>query len=377
MDPADGGPPMVVACLAAAQVALGHDVTIFSHTSPGRETAMRRSVESLPHFESVELALGQPDSGFERYSGLASARAMSSIIAKSSVVHVHGLWRPMLYIATRIATFNGIPYVISPHGMLDPWSLQQSRLSKKLALFLGWRKVLHKAAFIHMLNSDEAALASSLALHSPTVIIPNGIFPEQFSCLPEAGEFHRIYPKLDGRCYVIFLGRLHMKKGLDYLADAFSIVAMAAPGIDLVVAGPDGGAQRDFEARIKRLGLSDRVHLVGALYGREKLAALHDATCFCLPSRQEGFSVAIVEAMACGTPVVISRNCHFPEVAEAGAGDVVSLDAGDIAQAILKMVLSRDFRQRACWAARDLALSRFTWPSIASLTAAAYEGNEN
>jgi glycosyltransferase involved in cell wall biosynthesis len=364
----------VVACLAAAQVALGHDVVIFSHTSPGREIAMRRSFESLPYFDNVELALHQPDRGFERYSGLPSAKAMSRIIAKSRIVHVHGLWRPMLYIATRIATYKRIPYVIAPHGMLDPWSLQQSGLSKKLALWLGWRKVIDKAAFMHMLNSDEAALASTLDLQSPAIIIPNGIFPEQFSRLPEAGEFQRIYPKLRGRCYLIFLGRLHMKKGLDYLADAFSIVANADPDIDLVVAGPDEGAQGEFEERIKLLGLTGRVHLVGALYGREKLAALHGATCFCLPSRQEGFSMAIIEAMACGTPVVISGNCHFPEVTEVGAGDVVSLDVGNIARAILRMTNSRDMRQRASCAARDLALSQFTWPSIALLTIAAYEG---
>ena len=98
---------------------------------------------------------------------------------------------------------------------------------------------------------------------------------------------------LGGRRYVVFIARLHYKKGLDYLADAFAIVAPQSPDLDLVVAGPDEGAKSDFEDRIRRAGVGKRVHLVGPLYGPDKFAALVDCTCFCLPSRQEGFSVAV------------------------------------------------------------------------------------
>lgn len=262
--------------------------------------------------------------------------------------------------------------MIAPHGMLDPWSLNQRRWLKALALTFGWRNALNGAGFLHLLNEDEATLIVDLGLRSPIEVIPNGVFPDHFEALPDVSAFHSGHPKLSGRPYVLFLSRLHVKKGLDYLADAFHSVATLTPDHDLVVAGPDGGARREFTERVASLGLSDRVHLVGPIYGREKYAALRGATCFCLPSRQEGFSMAITEAMACGTPVVISENCHFPEVADVGAGAVVALNAQSVAQAILRFINSPEERERAGGAARDLVFSRFTWPKIASLTVAAY-----
>ena len=104
-----------------------------------------------------------------------------------------------------------------------------------------------------------------------------------------------------------------------------------------MIAGPDDGARADFEHRIAEARLSHRVHLVGSLHGREKWTAFRDATCFCLPSRQEGFSVAILESLASRTPVVVSDACHFPEVATVGAGQVVELDATAVASALKRV----------------------------------------
>src|SRR5207253_6602065 len=107
--------------------------------------------------------------------------------------------------------------------------------------------------------------------------------------------------------YILFLSRLHMKKGLDVLAEAFRTIAAKRSGVHLVVAGPDDGARADFVNRIEAAKLNDRVHLVGSLHGSEKWAALQGAACFVLPSRQEGFSVAILEALASRTSVVVTQ----------------------------------------------------------------------
>jgi glycosyltransferase involved in cell wall biosynthesis len=195
---------------------------------------------------------------------------------------------------------------------------------------------------------------------------------EEYGGLPPAGSFVASRPSLAGRRFVLFLGRLHVVKGLDILADAWRRCAAEAPDVDLVVAGPDAGAGRDFAARIAQAGLADRVHMAGPLYGAKKLAALVDAACFCLPSRQEGFSVAVLEALACGVPAVISEACRFPEAAVAGAAEVVASDANSLATGLLR-VLSDPTRALAMGrAGQQLVCSQYTWPAIAQRLIQAY-----
>jgi glycosyltransferase involved in cell wall biosynthesis len=290
------------------------------------------------------------------------------------VLHLHGVWDPLLYAAARTARSLGKPYLVAPHGMLDPWSLAQSRLKKKLALALGWRAMLNRAGAIHWLNADEQKLAAPLGLTAPGCVIPNGVNLEEFDPLPPAELFRKRRPALGERPYLLFLSRLHYKKGLDYLADAFAMVAASNPDVYLVVAGPDDGARGEFERRIAAAGLTDRVHLPGPVYGPEKLSALAGATCFVLPSRQEGFSVAILESLACGTPAIVSTECHFPEVAEVGAGEVVPLDAAAVAGAIEKLLADPERRRRMGQAGRELVAERFTWPRVAEQSVAVYKG---
>ena len=249
--------------------------------------------------------------------------------------------------------------------MLDPWAMRQKTWKKRLALTLGYRRMLNDAAFLHFLNADERALAERLHLNSPTRVLPNGIFLEELDPLPEKGAFRAAHPELAGARLVLFLSRLHYKKGLDFLADAFAIVGREFADAHLVVAGPDDGAKASFESQIARLGIADRVHLVGPIYAAQKLAALRDCDCFCLPSRQEGFSLAVTEAMACEAPVVISTECHFPEVKEFGAGIIAELNAAAIAAAIASVLRDPAAARQMGQNGRNLVVSRFTWPKVA------------
>jgi glycosyltransferase involved in cell wall biosynthesis len=142
--------------------------------------------------------------------------------------------------------------------------------------------------------------------------------------------------------------------------------------VRLVVAGPDDGERAVFEQRIAAHGLTARTHITGPIYGRAKYEAMTDAACFCLPSRQEGFSVAITEALALSCPVVITRECHFPEVGEVGAGFVTGLDAREVAQGLLSLLgdpaAAREMGRRGLALVRE----RFTWERIAEQTIDAY-----
>lgn len=372
IDPAHGGPPGVVMRIAAAQAARGHDVHIVSYADAEAAPRIGRALLDVPGLLKVERHLLPEPGRSERVLARAARRPLAGIIAGADAVHLHGVWEPILRQAAITARSAGIPYCVRLAGMLDPWSLRQKYWKKRIALALGYRRMLDAAAFIHVLNDDEARLLAPLNLRAPTRTIPNGIFLDEIGPLPPKGSFSNQHSALAGRRYVLFLSRLHTKKGLDYLVDAFARLAPAWPDVDLVIAGPDDGAEAALRSAIANHGLGRRVHLVGGLYGRDKIEALCDAACFCLPSRQEGFSVAITEALACGAPVVISRECHFPEVATVRAGTVVDLDADAVAAALSAILADTAMAEAMGAAGRALVEQRFTWPAIADLTIDAY-----
>lgn len=379
LDPKDGGPPAVVNRLAAAQAALGHRVGIAAYADPAAAERVRSSMKPIPGMERVELLGITPESG-----GLGTLRAprlrawLAEHLKDWDYLHLQGVWDPILAVTAGAARKAGIPYAVVPHGMLDPWCLTGQglarRVKKSLALALVFRRMLDGAAFLHVLNADEGRLMQPLGLRAPTVVLPNGVFMQEISPLPPGGSFRSAHPELGQDRYVLFLSRLHFKKGLDFLLDAFAVVLDRHPQVRLVIAGPDDGALGAAREQASRLGIAERVHFTGPLYGPEKLGAFVDCAAFCLPSRQEGFSMAITEALGSRRPVVISDQCHFPEVAEAGAGHVVPCGAEPTARALID-VLSLPADEAAAMGGRghDLVESRFTWPRIAERCLESYE----
>ncbi|MEM6393592.1 MAG: glycosyltransferase [Planctomycetota bacterium] len=379
LDPQQGGPPRVAAALAAATATLGHEVSLIAYTPHDRLDATRLAYQDTPGLDDVVQLTPEP---LRRSAALPLAKphrlydgVLLTWLNAADIVHLHGLWEHHVFHASKAARQTRTPYIITPHGMLDPWSLQQKRLKKKLALALGYRRMLNHAAGLHLLNDDEQRLIEPLKLRTPTFILPNGIFLDEIDSPPPEDatpenltpdDTSEAVPTLPpGTPYILFLSRLHFKKGLDILAEAFVRVAEARPEIHLVVAGPDGGAQAGLEQAIADAGLSDRVHLPGLVVGRDKINLIRGARLFCLPSRQEGFSMAITEALACATPVVITDACHFPEVAEHDAGRVTSVEPEPIAQAILETLASPEAAVQQGQRGRALVEARYTWPQIA------------
>ena len=374
LDPAAGGPPVVAARLAAAQAQLGCDVTILCYRTPEDAERAKGLMAETPSGELVTTVFVDSPGRLERFTGGRMAARFRELVESPGVdvLHTHGVWEPMLARCASVARTNGIPYVVTPHGMLDPYMLTIRPGRKRVALATMHRSYVPKASFVHMLNADEASLAEPELHGAPTRVIPNGIFLEELDGTPPAGTFRANHPKLGARPYILFLSRLAHKKGLDYLADAYAMLHERLSQFDLVVAGPDDGQKASFEEAIEGYGLTDRVHVVGPQYGTDKLAALRDADVFCLPSRQEGFSIAITEALAMGLPVVVTKLCHYPEVSEVGAGVETDLDAKQVADG-LEHVLSDPERARAMGeAGQTLVRERFTWPSVAKLAIKRY-----
>ncbi|QOJ00147.1 MAG: glycosyltransferase [Phycisphaeraceae bacterium] len=378
LDPKQGGPPMIAARIGAAQASLGHRVGMLYHSDPGADDRLAKAVASIPGFDAVTLhRLDYPGSNLGELLRSPAKEWLKTGLKDYDWLHLHGIWHPILPKAAAAARTQRVPYALVPHGMLDPWSLRGQGtlkyLKKRLALAMGYRRMIEGAAYFHLGNRDEERLIKPLGLSPPVEIIPNGVFPQEIDNLPATGRFLAKHPHLAGKRFVLFLSRLHFKKGLDFLADAFADVAPKHPDTDLVVAGPDDGMRAPMTEQLRRRGVLDRVHFTGPLWGDDKLAALVDCWCFCLPSRQEGFSMAITEALGCRKPVVISEGCHFPEVGEVGAGWVTPVGARETADALHAVLAmspadARSMGERG----RALVLERFTWPTIAKATLEGY-----
>ena len=365
--PQNGGPPAVAVQLSAAQAAEGHDVMLIARsddTASDDNASVPNAFAWVPGVERVSVKLLGREAGVNRVLVPRARALLTDLIRGAGVVHVHGFWEPMLFAACGVASEHRVPYVVRPAGMLDPWSLTQKHMKKKAALLLGWKRALNEASFVHALNRDERDLIALLGVRCPIEVVPNGVYLESVASAPSAGAFRKLYPELGDSPIVLFLSRLHFKKGLDYLAHAFAWLAKRDPEVKLVVAGPDEGKREKFQERIRALGLTDRVLLTGALYGEEKYAALRDATVFCLPSRQEGFSVAILEALSMGVPAVVSHACHFPEVEESGSGNVVSLNPDVIGGALLRIISDPCLREKMSGRASKLVSENYTWSRI-------------
>ncbi len=372
LDPQDGGVPIVAYRLASAQAALGHEVHILCYTRPGADDRMSIEFSNVPHANLLHIHRITDLNRFEKVLAWSARKLLKELIAKTDVVHLHAVWEPLLVFASRLALKYRKPYFVLLSGMLDPWALSQKPWKKKAAIFLTHRKMFDRASSLHVLSPREEERIRPLGLRAPRTLIPNGIFLEELEPLPPRDEFHKAHPELNDQPYILFLSRLHLQKGLDYLADGFALLAKENPTIRLVIAGPDFGSQAEITQQVHQLGVGDRVHFVGAVYGREKLAVLSGATCFALTSRQEGFSVAVIEALAAGLPVIISPACNFREVVAEGAGIVADLDPRQIAEALGLVCGNPALRDRMSRAASDLVKARFTWQFIADKTIALY-----
>ena len=381
LDPSLGGPPMVVGRLAAAQAQLGAKMHIVAYDCPNQEEAIATYQKTIPDFDRITLEMIPLPDRREWYSGKQALSKITELLTGSpkTVVHLHGVWETILRQGAKAARSHKAPYIIAPHGMLHPWSMYQSKWKKKVALKLGYRKMLKSATAIHALNHDEAKHIQKMGFTQSCQIIPNGVFLDEIQPLPAPGSYVRQTPKLQGKPYILFLSRLHYKKGLDRLLSAFNQIAGKYEQVQLVIAGPDGGYEQTLKNQISKLNIASRVHLVGSLWDKSKYAAMQDAVCFCLPSRQEGFSVAITEALAVGVPAVISDACCFDEVAHAHAGYVVTMSDDKPQESItslanaLECVLASQPNHAMRQAGRKLIAAHYTWPVIAKQSLQVYE----
>ena len=376
-----GGPPQVMFETARALAKRGVRVTLMALAppSPGAPD---------PAFADLPVAI-------ERFAPSGPAllkksrqlrKALRGRIAEFDVLHVHGVWEGCLSDAAAIFRRAGKPVFVSAHGMLDSWSLRQSRWRKRVALALtGTGTMLRRAEAIVFATAGESGQARHLGSPrhpgSPRhAIVPNGIDLDALATLV-AGDAQPLLERArflaDAGRTILYFSRIHPKKGLDLLVEAFVAVAQRHPEARLLVVGipQDEAFATAIEARLETAGLGDRAAFLTDVFGPSAKPALAMASIFALPSHQEGFSIALLEALGAGLPVLITDQCHFPEVAAEGAGQVVPDDTDGVT-AGLAALLALDDAELAAMGQRGRALiqRRFSLERIAEQLITLYSG---
>jgi glycosyltransferase involved in cell wall biosynthesis len=248
-------------------------------------------------------------------------------------VVIHGLWQWHSY-GSYCMVRGRVPYVVFPHGMLDPYfkrAFPVKHFKKQVYWLAREYRVLRDAKAVCFTTPIErdAATGTMWPQRWNPAVVSFGTSEPSGDPATQREMFLTRYPALRQRRFFLFLSRIHAKKGCDLLLEAFGRVTAQAD-VDLVIAGPDEeGLRPQLEAQAKRLGIERRVHWTGMLEGDLKWGALHAAEAFVLPSHQENFGVAVVEAMACGVPVLISDKVNiWPDIAHDEAG-IVNSDTAD------------------------------------------------
>jgi len=360
MDHRQGGPAYALSGLAQYQRRAGLDVTCFVGWRPGDTTDLIDAMAA----EGVRVVRCGPCTGPLARCG-TMRKQMEEAVKEADICHIHAVWMQIQHEAARACRQANVPYIFRSCGMLDPWCLAQSRLKKKLYMAWRLRKDLDGAAAMHFTSETEEKLVEPLGLRPPAIVEPNGVDLAEFAQMPAKGLFRNAFPVCGDRPIVLFLSRVHRKKGLDLLIPAFAEARIN--DWMLVIAGPD---DRDYMAEVTRMiaahQMEDHVVMTGILRGQARLEAFADASLFCLPSYQENFGVAVVEALAAGLPVIISDQVNIHgEITRGGVGGVVPCDVNALAAELGRWMSDADFRHRAADAARSFVRETWDWKTIA------------
>jgi glycosyltransferase involved in cell wall biosynthesis len=348
--------------MARAVAARGHTVEIF--TTDRDMTPAERAAEFPDDGVARHVfAQGRPASFAASWP---LARALDAAIPQADIVHIHSLYLFHVWYAARVCRRAGVPYLLRPHGTLDPFLRERGRLKKALVGLAFQDRVIRAAAALHFTAEEEMRLAAPYTFGAKGVVVPNGLDMADYASLPAPGGFLARHPELAGTKPVLFLSRINFKKGLDVLIPAFAKAIAADPALRLVIAGPDDGYRATAEGFARAAGVADRIVWTGMLAGEEKKQAFVDCTAFALPSWSENFGIAIVEAMACGAPVVISDRVNiWREIAGAGAGLVSPPDIDSVAAHILLLAADTQRAARMGTAGRRLVETHYDWARIA------------
>jgi glycosyltransferase involved in cell wall biosynthesis len=378
-----GGPSQMVLGLSAALAKQGIDVTIITTNSNG-------DIDQNP----LDVPLNQPiqQDGyniiyfrcypFRRYKfSLSLLQWLNQHIKEFDIAHIHAIFSPVTTAAATIARYHDIPYIMRPCGMLDPADLRKKKQLKQIYAALLEKPNLAGAATIHFTSKQEAKISERFGLSTNKIsrtqdlIIPLGVtnFIDKLS-INNLSDFNSVDSQIP---QILFMSRIEPKKGLNLLIPALEKILTQGINFNFILAGSNP-QDADYESKIKALiadsPLAKYTKITGFVTGETKAYLLQNADIFVLPSYYENFGIAVAEAMAAGTPVVISNQVHiWEDIQQAQAGWVSTLEVDAIASLIKIALLDADERKRRGLNAFRYAKKHYSWDIIAQQTIQAYQ----
>lgn len=351
----NGGPTRSTIGLARALAEQGQEVVLFANV-PGR--VPQATIQEL-QAKGVDFREGR-GSGF--FTALKDSRTLLEAV-QPDIVHIQGLWKLASHAMNLVAYRLGIPVVISPRGMLDPWALSVKKWKKRLGMVLYQKRDLKRAAAFHATATAEADHIRDFGMKQPIGIVPNAVsYPEELPIANKAADIKTAF----------FMSRLHPGKGLLLLAEAWAKVK--PDGWRMVVAGADSyGHKAEVVAKLNALQIEQDWDFVGELDDVQKWQALVNADLFIHPSASENFGISIAEALCAGLPVITTKGCPWEEI-DGQCGWWINRTVEHLSNAMREaMGLSNDERTAMGKRGQALIQAKYTWPAVARQMIAFYE----
>ena len=365
----NGQPVETVYELSKALVERGHAVTVY--TTEAFNKKQQSEYQSEPFFieEGIEVrefrSLGKRLGNIDIIVSLAMIPAIAKEIRQFDVVHLHEYRTFQNVIAHHYAQKYGIPYVVQAHGSVATF-FNKGMLKRIFDRLLGYR-ILKDSSKLIASTTMEAEQYKAIGMKAANIqVIPNGVNLSRFDNLPPKGEFRRKHALTENSRIILFLGRIHKVKGLDLLIKAFARLTNELSNTVLVIAGFDYGELSPLNKLANALGINEKTIFTGALSERNKLEAYVDADVYVLPSVYETFPITVLEACACGTPVILTDSCGIADIINNKAGIVVPRDEERLKSAILELLNDGEKRREFSVNGRLLVRNQFNWSKVAT-----------
>lgn len=318
IDKNNGGPSRSVPILAKGLSLVGVDTTLFTCSSPKMNTHLLDNSE-------VTLRVVSPKISFDELE-------KEILLGNYDIIHGQNLWDPLYCKMAKIARKHNIPYMMTPRGCLEPWAYQgqgfAKNLKKKIAMLLYQKRDLQKAACILATAPMEADNIRDLGIKSPIAIIPNGIDVSEYKC-------RTIESKPSVKKQVLFLSRIHQKKGIEFLINAWVLLKEKYPDWNVVIAGNGEESYiNQLNTIISDNGLDDCITIVPPVFGETKHRLYCESSLFVLPTYSENFGMVIAEAMSCGVPCITTNGTPWQELNENNLGWCIDLSQENLLHAI-------------------------------------------